>query len=96
MVEALKIFFEMYRDRDAFAVAESYTATLDQDGVYYAISCFEIDRLAIVRREERAQDVLSYRYPVQKLYQLFIETMNISGFESVASTPTKLVDGSTK
>lgn len=54
MVEALKIFFEMYRDRDAFAVAESYTATLDQDGVYYAISCFEIDRLAIVRREERA------------------------------------------
>ena len=53
--------FEMRRDRDAFAVAESYTATLDQAGVYYAVSCFEIDRLAIVRREERAQDVLFYR-----------------------------------
>ena len=88
--------FEMRHDRDAFAVAESYTATLDQAGVYYAVSCFEIDRLAIVRREERAQDVLFYRYPVQKLYQLFIETMNISGFESVANTPTKIAVRSVK
>lgn len=93
---SIEDIFEMHRDRDAFAVAESYTATLDQAGVYYAISSFEIDRLAIVRREERAQDVLSYRYPVQKLYQLFIETMNISGFESVASTPTKIVVRSVK
>ena len=93
---SIEDIFEMCRDRDAFAVAESYTATLDQAGVYYAVSCFEIDRLAIVRREERAQDVLFYRYPVQKLYQLFIETMNISGFESVASTPTKIVVRSAK
>lgn len=56
---SIEDIFEMHHDRDAFAVAESYTATLDQAGVYYAISCFEIDRLAIVRREERAQDVLS-------------------------------------
>lgn len=93
---SIEDIFEMYRDRDAFAVAESYTATLDQAGVYYAVSCFEIDRLAIVRREERAQDVLFYRYPVQKLYQLFIETMNISGFESVANTPTKIAVRSVK
>lgn len=93
---SIEDIFEMCRDRDAFAVAESYTATLDQAGVYYAVSCFEIDRLAIVRREERAQDALFYRYPVQKLYQLFIETMNISGFESVASTPTKIVVRSAK
>ena len=94
--KSIEDIFEMCRDRDAFAVAESYTATLDQAGVYYAVSCFEIDRLAIVRREERAQDVLFYRYPVQKLYQLFIETMNISGFESVANTPTKIAVRSAK
>ncbi len=39
-------------------------------------------------------------YPIdtlfKKLYQLFIETMNISGFESVASTPTKIVVRSVK
>jgi len=59
-------------------------------------SIIKVDRLAIVRREERAQDVLFYRYPVQKLYQLFIETMNISGFESVANTPTKIAVRSVK
>ena len=69
---SIEDIFEMCRDRDAFAVAESYTATLDQAGVYYAVSCFEIDRLAIVRREERAQDILFNRYHDQKLYQLYI------------------------
>lgn len=62
----------------------------------YAVSHFEIDRLAIVRREEGAREVLFYQYPVQKLYQLFIEAMDIPGFESVASIPTKIVIGNAK
>lgn len=58
--------------------------------------CLKDAIAAYLEGEEKAQDVLFYRYPVQKLYQLFIETMNISGFESVASTPTKIVVRSAK
>ena len=86
----------MLKLKTSLSFAVSYAQLSIKKECFMRRPRFEIDRLAIVRQEEGAQEALFYRHPAQKLYQLFIATISTSSFEAVASGPIKIVVGSAK